>query len=130
MKEVPRDRVLTDNELGRIWVAAEAEGFPFGPLIQMLILTGQRRSEVGGMRWSDVDFNRGVWAIPADQAKNGYAHELPLAESALAITRSAPRFLGSDYVFTTTGRIPAIAMIADPMESDVSDGMVQTSGVS
>ncbi len=56
-KEVSRDRVLSDDELLACWTSADAEGFPFGPFVQLLILTGQRRGEVSGMRWPEIDLD-------------------------------------------------------------------------
>lgn len=64
-KEVPRDRVLSDKELAACWLSAEQKGTPFEQLVKLLILTGQRRGEVSGMRWSEIDFERGIWTIPS-----------------------------------------------------------------
>jgi integrase len=104
--ERSRDRLLTDGELKSFWHATEELGFPFGPALQLMALTGQRRGEVAGMRWSQLDIDRSAWTIPADVAKNGRAHEVPLSEIALDIIKSLPRFAGSDLAFTTTGISP------------------------
>ena len=77
-KEIARDRILSDRELAALWEVAEKIGYPFGPAIQLLILTAQRRGEVTTMRWSDIDFDRAVWTIPAAVAKNARVHEVPL----------------------------------------------------
>jgi len=53
--EKSRDRVLNLDELRLVWRAADDLGFPFGPIVKLLILTGQRRSEVGGMEWAELD---------------------------------------------------------------------------
>jgi integrase len=53
--ERSRDRILSDDEIRLFWEACEAIGWPFGPLAQMLLLTGQRRDEVGAMTWGEVD---------------------------------------------------------------------------
>jgi integrase len=103
-KEVARDRVLNDRELVACWKAAEAEGFPFDKFTHMLILTGQRRGEVAGMRWSEIDFERAMWTIPAQRTKNGTQHTVPLAPLAIEILQSVPRFMNSDLVFTTSGK--------------------------
>ena len=105
-KERPREQVLSDDDLASLMKATDAEGYPFGDAIKLLILTGQRRSEVAEMRWSEVDFERGVWTIPAARSKNGQSHEVPLSSLAVALLKSLPRFLASDWVFTTTGRGP------------------------
>jgi len=105
-KEVTRDRVLTNDELIACWTAAEAEGFPFEQFAKIIILTGQRRAEVAGMQWSELDLDRAIWTIPAKRAKNATQHTVPLAPLALNILKTIPRFLNSDLVFTTTGKTP------------------------
>jgi integrase len=105
-KEVPRERVLSQDELQSCWQAAEIEGCPFAQFIHMLMLTGQRRGEVSGMRWSEIDFTNATWTIPAKRAKNATTHTVPLAPLALDILKSMPRFLNSDLVFTTNGKTP------------------------
>ena len=75
----PRDRVLSDQELAEVWRTAEAIGWPFGPCVQLLILTAQRRDEVARMRWREVDLDRAVWVLPSERAKNGREHEVALA---------------------------------------------------
>jgi integrase len=88
-KEVARDRVLTDDELKVVWRAAER--IELGPVVQLLILTGQRRAEVGNMEWSELDLDAGLWALPRERAKNGRRHEIPLSRQAVAILRRTPR---------------------------------------
>lgn len=56
-----RDRVLTDDELKRVWSAAVEIGYPFGPIVQLLMLTAQRRGEVCAMRWEDIDGDKALW---------------------------------------------------------------------
>jgi len=103
-KEVARDRVLTTREWVTCWQTAQEEGAPFAQFVHMLILTGQRRGEVAAMRWSEIDFDNALWTIPAKRAKNATTHVVPLAPLAVSILRSVPRFLNSDFVFTTTGK--------------------------
>jgi integrase len=105
-KEVARDRILSDTEIRALWEATEELGFPFGPAIQLFLLTAQRRGEVTAMRFSDVDFERNIWTIPAHVAKNGRIHEVPLSPAVVEILSTLPRFVGSDLVFTTTGTTP------------------------
>jgi integrase len=104
--ERSRDRVLTDRELRSFWSATEDLGFPFGPTFQLMALTGQRRGEIAGMRWSQINMDQSVWTIPASVAKNGRAHEVPLSTLAQDIIGALPRFAGADFVFTTTGVSP------------------------
>ena len=105
-KEHARDRILSDDETKRLICAAEADGYPFGSIYLTLLLTGQRRGEVSAMRWSEVDLQQRLWTIPAARSKNGHAHEVPLSKAVVNILRQVPRFLRSDYVFTTNGKSP------------------------
>src|SRR5262245_23265302 len=63
------------------------------------VLTGCRRQEVGGMAWSELELDRGIWTIPAARSKNHHAHTLPLPAQALAIIESVPRMAERDYLF-------------------------------
>src|SRR5262249_53711382 len=101
LKEVPRDRLLNDDETVRFWTACDEMGLPFGRLFQMLLLTAQRRDEVGGMRWSELDLEKRKWTIPRERAKNGKAHTVHLSDLAIEIIEQLPRIGDSDFVFTT-----------------------------
>jgi len=102
-KRESRERVLSDPELHAVWEAADSGmGYPYGPLIQMLILTGQREREVADSRWKEFDFDKRMWIVPADRMKGGRAHEVPLAPRALVLLDRLPRFTAGDFVFTTT----------------------------
>jgi integrase len=101
-KETPRDRVLTDAELTAVWQAAEKEGYPFGTIVRLLILTGQRRGEVAGMRWSELDLEAGHWVLPRERVKNARRHEVPLPRQAIEILQKVPQ-IGDTHVFTING---------------------------
>jgi integrase len=105
--ERSRDRVLDDAELRLVWQAADKVGYPHGPLVQLLALTGQRRDEVGQMRWAEVDIEKRLWTLPPERVKNRKPHEVPLSEAALAILKGLPRIDGSSFVFTFSGTSPA-----------------------
>ncbi|MDP3704012.1 MAG: tyrosine-type recombinase/integrase [Candidatus Omnitrophota bacterium] len=96
-----RDRVLSDSELHIIWQASERLGYPFGPVVQLLMLTGQRRSEVAGMTWAEVDLDAGRWRIPAERTKNGKAHEVDLSPQAVAVLKKIA--ITSAHVFPARG---------------------------
>jgi len=98
----PRVRVLRDEELRRVWRAAYAIPYPYGPLVQFLILTGQREREVADMTWAEVDLDKQLWTIPAERMKSDRAHEIPLAPAALSLLEALPDWKGGDYVFSTT----------------------------
>jgi integrase len=84
-----RDRVLSYDELVAIWRATGSD-HPFHAIVRLLLLTGQRREEVGGMDWSEIDLEAGLWALPAIRAKNRRQHVVPLSAPALAILAARP----------------------------------------
>lgn len=84
---VQRDRVLTDAEAVKVWKAAAADTTPYGPIIRLLLLTGQRRDEVRGMAWSEVSADLATWTIPGERTKNGQPSVVPLSAPAQAILR-------------------------------------------
>ena len=104
-KETPRDRVLTEDELPAVWLAADQEGFPYGSIIKLLVLTGQRRGEVAGMMWAELDFKAGSWTLPRERTKNKRQHTVPLSRQALEIIQTAPR-ISDKYVFCANGSQP------------------------
>ncbi len=99
-----RDRALKDVELRLLWMAASDLGWPFGPIIQLLILTGQRRDEVGGMCWPELDLSKKQWLLPSERSKNGESNLVPLAPQAVSILKGLPKVNSkAKLVFTTTG---------------------------
>ena len=90
-KATKRDRVLTDNEIARVWRSAASIGYPAGPIVHLLLLTAQRRGEVAGMRWSDIDLEARVWTLPAELTKAGRMHLVPLTPLAHAILLTLPK---------------------------------------
>ena len=85
-KEISRDRVLSDAELISVIEAA-----PFGGIIQLLILTAQRRNEVSRMTWDELDLDKGSWTIPSARTKNEKPHEVHLSDPARAVIANMPR---------------------------------------
>jgi integrase len=104
-KERPRDRVLTDDELRWLWRACDELEWPFGPLTKLLLLTAQRRDEVAGMEWSEVDLKRATWTLPGEKVKNNRAHEVHLSAAALEVLKSVPH-VSDSLIFTSTGSTP------------------------
>jgi integrase len=92
-----RDRVLEDTELAAVWRAAGGEDF--GKIVRLLILTGCRREEVGGLRWSEIDEDAGKITLPKDRVKNKHEHTLPLTPLALKIIHPIPRRANRDHLF-------------------------------
>lgn len=105
-KESKRDRVLTDTEMLALWEAT-ADAGAFGRAMRIMLVTAQRRTEVGAMRWSELDFKERVWRLPQARTKAARAHEVPLSDLALEILNACPRIDNVDFVFTS-GRAPRI----------------------
>jgi len=103
--EQSRDRALSDAELAACWRAAENQGYPYGTLVQLLILTGCRRDEVREASWSEINLESGTWLIPGGRTKNGHDHLVPLSAKAIEILESLPRIKGG-LLITTNGRTP------------------------
>jgi integrase len=114
-----RDRVLSNSELANVWKAAEDLGHPYSHVVRLLILTGQRRNEVAGMKWDELSREAALWIVPGARAKNSVTTEMPLSPPAVAILDRVYRTvkgLNDDteikawpktgLVFTTTGKTP------------------------
>lgn len=100
-----RRRVLGQEELICLWRASEQIGWPWGPFARLLVLTMQRRQEVAEMDWSEIDLEARTWTLPAERAKNGEAHLIPLTAMAIAeLEALLPKDKG--FVFSTTGTTP------------------------
>ena len=108
---VRRDRVLADWEIRAFWRASEHLG-AFGRSFQFMLATGQRRTEVGSMRWGEVDQAAKLWILPRERTKADRAHEVPLNDVALSILDECPHV--SDYVFASgrAGRDGGAAALA------------------
>lgn len=101
-----RDRVLSDIEIGLIWRAAGMLGWPWRQFLRLLLVLGQRRDEVAGMRWAELASDRSLWTIPAERSKNSKAHIVRLPSEARTVLAEVPRLDGCPFVFSTTGRTP------------------------
>lgn len=101
-KKQARQRVLNDQELRAAWAATGELGYPYGQLFRLLIVTGQRKSEVAEAGWSEFDLTKKLWTIPSDRMKADAAHVVPLSDDALDILKSLPRFESGDCLFSTT----------------------------
>jgi integrase len=98
----PRERVLDSTELVAIWKAS-GDG-EFGKIVKLLTLLGNRRQEIGGMKWSEIDHDKCEWTLPKERAKNNRDLTLPLPSLALEIIESVPEIVGRQHVFG--GRSP------------------------
>lgn len=106
-----RNRVLIEKELRCVIVAARSLSNVFGPFFQLLAFTGQRRNEVAGLDWAELDRNQKTWTLPKNRSKNAKEHLVPLSSSAVTILDEINEAAGNEksawpakgLVFTTTG---------------------------
>lgn len=99
-----RDRVLQPDELIWVWCALSEWPSQFSSLFKLLLLTGQRRSEVAGMCWDELrnfGTEEAIWSLPSSRTKNGQPHLVPLTEASQDIIAGLPR--AGPLVFTTRG---------------------------
>jgi integrase len=105
-----RDRVLTTpsctDELRWFWMATDSVGEPFGTVLKLLLLTGQRLSEVAGLSDRELSPDLATWNLSGSRTKNGLAHVVPLPPLTRELIAAVPRVPGSHFVFSTTGRTP------------------------
>jgi integrase len=108
-----RERALDPNEIAEVWAAFTAEGGVFGPMLKLMLLTGQRRDEVAGLRWDELklDGESPVWELPGERTKNSLPNLVPLPPQAVFLLSNinrvsfhrGNRLEVSPFVFTTTG---------------------------
>jgi integrase len=97
-----RQRALTDAEIRAYWLGANDLGYPSGAYLKLLLLTAQRRNEVSDARWSEFNFDKALWTIPAARFKTGREVLVPLSGAAVELLKSLPRFKSGDYVFSSS----------------------------
>ncbi len=111
----PRDRVLNDAEIRALWKSTESIGYPFGPLVQLLLLTGVRLTEASGAQWSEFNLDsedmwtlkkQVLWTIPSERFKSKSNHLVPLTDQTTSLLKHVPRFVRGDFVFSSTGAGP------------------------
>lgn len=131
--ETVRDRSLVDKEKGDprelvlVWKASETLGYPFEPIIKLLILTGARLSEIAEGKWSEIDFAAKSWTLSPGRTKNEEEHKIPLSPAVLEILNELPRRAGVDWIFSTTGKTAVSGFSRakrnlDKALADLSDG--------
>lgn len=117
----PRDRVLTERELAALWHAASEEGYPFGHIVQLLVLTAQRRGEVLNAICDEFDVKDKTWVVPGSRAKNGKANVVPL--SAEAITVVSEIFAAAGMDIDNAHKCDRIIFASKVTESNSVSGM-------
>ncbi|MFL5216732.1 MAG: tyrosine-type recombinase/integrase [Microvirga sp.] len=111
-REIPRDRVLNDDELARVIKAARQIEGPYGGIVEVLALTAQRREEVAQITWDELDLQKQVWEIPSTRTKNGKPHIVHLSDLAMRVLDARPRtgphvFGSGDKKFRSFGHAKA-----------------------
>ena len=101
-------RALGDEEIRHIWRAAPLLGYPFGPLYQLLLLTGQRRTEWAAASRSEIKLDKRWLEVPKARYKGDRDHIVPLGAATLTIVEKLPVWSGNDYLLFSTkdGRVP------------------------
>jgi integrase len=118
-RETARERVLSDDEIGRLWLAPDTLAGPAAAAIKLMLFSGQRRGEVAGMTFSEIDGD--TWLLSRERSKNRKAHAVPLSRQARDLIERQPKIDGCEFVFTT-GRRP----IADwPRVKKVIDAIMK-----
>ena len=121
----PRSRVLGDNELRAFWRGARRLPHPYGELLRMLLLTGQRHREVAEARWGEIDLSRKLWSVGEERFKSDALHMVPLTNDVVAVVAGLPRFKKGDHLFSTTfGAKPTV--ISDKIKQKLDARMLRT----
>src|SRR5271168_4614358 len=120
-KEVARDRVLNDDELARVIVAARQISGPYGGIVELLALTGQRREEAARCVWDEIDLQNRTWALPNLRTKNAKPHIVHLSVQAIAVLGQATRH--GRFVFSLTGANPFQDFSDAKRELDTKSGV-------
>src|SRR5262245_55103848 len=120
-REKARDRVLDDDELARIIRAARQINGPYGGIVELLALTGQRREEVAQLAWDELDLASQTWTLPASRTKNGKPHIVHLSKEAISVLMRVPR-LGK-FVFSLSGSKPFRGFSAAKRDLDTLSGV-------
>jgi integrase len=120
-EERERDRILSDDELARVWTTAETYPAPWGQFIRFVLLTACRRTEASAMTWDELQGD--LWVIPAARYKTGIETTLPLSKAARQVLAEIPRIEGCEFVFSTDGRSPISGFSTFKLKFDIASGV-------
>ena len=101
-KATARDHVLTDQELIKVSQASLAHPYPFGSIVSLLVLTGQRRNEIASLQWDWIDQHNRTVTIPASVTKNKRAHTMPYGDLAASVFGNLPQ--AGPYLFPSRSK--------------------------
>lgn len=139
--EASRERVITGAEIALMWKAAEGLGYPFGPCVQLIILTGARRNEIAEAERSEFDLHAQTWTLPAARSKNKRSHLRHLSPHAMTVLEALPQVgrplreaskprpsrpardvpIAGELLFSSTGRtaISGFSKIRNRLQTDM-----------
>jgi integrase len=121
----PRKRILSDDELRAFWRATARLPYPYAEICRMLLLTGQRHSEVAGAHWGEFDPELKLWSVGEERFKSDAPHMVPLSDDVRAILKGLPRFRKGSHLFSTTfGEKPTV--ISDKAKEKLDRRMLRT----
>jgi integrase len=120
-KEVARDRVLTDPELAQVILTARTMGGPYGGIVELLALTGQRREEAAGSTWDEFDLDQRIWTLPKVRTKNAKQHTVHLSAQAITVLKRMKK--QGPFVFSVHGTRPFQAFSLAKRELDDMSGV-------
>lgn len=94
-----RKRILDENEIPIVWRAAQQHGYPYGTILQLLMLTGQRRGEIANLRRPWINEKERTITLPEWITKNSKEHTFPYGEMVASILDTIPRWNETDLLF-------------------------------
>ena len=114
-KENQRDRVLSDDEIRTIWSSLDDAGMikEIQLVLKLQLISGQRKGEIVGAEWRDINLKQGWWTIPKEKAKNNLPHRVPLSPLALKILKETKE-LSKDSSFLFPSRNKENSHITEP----------------
>jgi integrase len=117
--EVARERILTEDEIKKCWKALTDRDPDFADVWKLGLLLAQRRGEICGMKWSEVDLKTGWWSLPGTRTKNKLPHRVPLTGLALEIliARKEQAETGAEFVFPASRGGGCIVQLSHEMEN-------------
>jgi integrase len=121
--ETPRDRVLGDAEIRAIWAALQADDF--SDIVRLLLLSGQRRSEIADLIWNEIDFDRGVIVLPASRTKNGREHVVPMSGPVRTILEVRRQIYGRDRIFGIRGNVFSFSKPRARLDAAITSGEIE-----
>ena len=125
-EERPRERVLTSDEIKKVWTQIDTADMaaPTGLALKLLLVTGQRRGEITRARWSDIDMDSGAWTIPVELLKTSHSRRLSPTPHIVPLSPLAAEILTKLRALTGTGAWVLPAHASTRHDEPYSDGVL------